>query len=631
MRTRFRECPRPLAINNRLLRQRWAAYSPFSAASLGRTLFDIGGLKMKLELRFFALASLVTSTSFASEGYRPLEQLAPNDGLTAEDRQKLYHTAEGSEGLPLAWMLALTSVATGKPFLEEPERFGLLPDPKDPLGFPVGWAASVPRDLKFAKLMMSGVTCAACHVGEVRYGGKALRLVGGASFFNAHKLQTDLVKSIVDTLTHPKKFFAFMSRANAISRKLEKRAAFASEQGDDVEGVVEELSIYEKGSGEEALGEHIVQKGAVPSDEALSASVKKLKSTKLRKKTVAQVFKELKEALKIAASTISILNERIKLLEFNSALGAANVTDAGAGRVDAFGTLMYRFFRDKSHLPNAPVSYPQLYNIATTTWYHYDGNTSMITERNIGNAIGLGVVWDPKSSATTLMPRSVHTLESVFWKSKAPKWPEAMLGKLDTNKVRRGEAIFNAECASCHVKKADELTAVSSIGTDPGRFEVYHFDVDAKGGGKENALISITHVLKAIVAKAYEQEKLTAAEIKAMRLGRSDEGTWDVKGRRGMLRNPRLTSVWTTAPYLHNGSVPTLDALLRPSNQRPKKFYLGGYDFDPVKVGYETKATAPSAWKFDTSKLGNSNAGHEYGTHLSESDRAALIEYIKTL
>lgn len=583
-------------------------------------------------LALCAVVVLAAGASFAQEGKAQPEQLPPNDGLTAEDRQTLYHTAEGSETLPLAWILALTSATTGKAFLDEPERFGLIRDPRDPFGLPVGWATSVPRDLKFAKLMMTGVTCAACHVGEVRYGGKALRMVGGASFFNAHKLQTELVKSLVDTITHPKKLFAFMSRANAIARKIEKRTAFASDQPDEVESVVEELAIYEKGSGEEALGEHAVSKGSIPSDEALSTHVRKVKSAKLRKKTVGELLREVKEALKVAITTISILNERIKLLELNSALGEAHVTDAGAGRVDAFGTLMYRFFRDKKHLPNAPVSFPQLYNIATTTWYHYDGNTSTITERNIGNAIGLGVIWDPGSTTTTLLPRGVHTLESVFWKAKAPKWPEAVLGKLDAAKVSRGEAIFTAECAGCHVKRADELIAVAAVGTDPRRFDVYHFEVDkAKGEGQENALIHVSHVLKAIVAKAYEQEKLTTAEIKAMQLGRSDEGTWDVKGRRGRLRIPRLTSVWSTAPYLHNGSVPSLDALLRPPSERPKKFYLGSYDFDPVKVGFETKATAPSAWKFDASQLGNSNAGHEHGTRLSESDRAALIEYIKTL
>ena len=71
--------------------------------------------------------------------------------------------------------------------------------------------------------------------------------------------------------------------------------------------------------------------------------------------------------------------------------------------------------------------------------------------------------------------------------------------------------------------------------------------------------------------------------------------------------------MWATAPYLHNGSVPTLHDLLLPPKDRPKTFPLGHRDYDPAKVGYTTTADGPR-FRFDTSKVGNSNAGHEYGT-----------------
>ena len=68
-----------------------------------------------------------------------------------------------------------------------------------------------------------------------------------------------------------------------------------------------------------------------------------------------------------------------------------------------------------------------------------------------------------------------------------------------------------------------------------------------------------------------------------------------------------------------------------PPDQRPKTFYVGDWNFDPEIVGYETNEPFPGAFPFDTSTRGNRNTGHEFGTDLSEEDRKALIEYLKTL
>ena len=87
---------------------------------------------------------------------------------------------------------------------------------------------------------------------------------------------------------------------------------------------------------------------------------------------------------------------------------------------------------------------------------------------------------------------------------------------------------------------------------------------------------------------------------------------------------------WSTPPYLHNGSVPTLYELLSPVEKRRPTFYLGSREYDVDKLGYvsDDKTTL-----FDTSKPGNSNAGHEgkeYGTHLSEEERKDLLEFLKS-
>ncbi len=89
-----------------------------------------------------------------------------------------------------------------------------------------------------------------------------------------------------------------------------------------------------------------------------------------------------------------------------------------------------------------------------------------------------------------------------------------------------------------------------------------------------------------------------------------------------------LNGIWATAPYLHNGSVPSLKELLKPESERNATFHVGSLSFDPVSVGYEQDASSPL---FDTRKNGNLNSGHEFGTGLSATEKRQLIEYLKSL
>ncbi len=99
-----------------------------------------------------------------------------------------------------------------------------------------------------------------------------------------------------------------------------------------------------------------------------------------------------------------------------------------------------------------------------------------------------------------------------------------------------------------------------------------------------------------------------------------------------------LTGIWATAPYLHNGSVPTLYHLLVPPAARPRIFYVGTRRFNPREVGYETAEALDNSFKFETHDQagdpipGNSNEGHDYNNAgMKDPDRWALIEYLKSL
>jgi hypothetical protein len=98
-----------------------------------------------------------------------------------------------------------------------------------------------------------------------------------------------------------------------------------------------------------------------------------------------------------------------------------------------------------------------------------------------------------------------------------------------------------------------------------------------------------------------------------------------------------LNGIWAAAPYLHNGSVPTLYDLLLPQGKRPKTHGYFDGEMDISKVGLKDASPKPGAFVFNsydkdgTVILGNWNGGHEYGTQLSEADRLDLIEYLKGL
>ena len=128
---------------------------------------------------------------------------------------------------------------------------------------------------------------------------------------------------------------------------------------------------------------------------------------------------------------------------------------------------------------------------------------------------------------------------------------------------------------------------------------------------------------------------------KRARLQRCLEEAADILAYKGR----PLTGIWATAPYLHNGSVPTLFDLLLPPKDRPSSFSLGTREFDPEKVGYvtdrskfETDATkAENAFVFRTKDAngpisGNLNSGHDYGNaSFTDADRMALVEYMKAV
>lgn len=193
-----------------------------------------------------------------------------------------------------------------------------------------------------------------------------------------------------------------------------------------------------------------------------------------------------------------------------------------------------------------------------------------------------------------------------------PAWPFA----IDTALAQQGKVIFEATCSRCHGTYGPEgqyparLVPIAEIQTDPVLMEFALGDEGAPYIDWFN--------------RSYYGELSIAAPGP------------------GYLAPP-LDGVWATAPYLHNGSVPTISSLLN-SPTRPAlwQFLEPGSErreaYDTQALGWRTRtlpaeavAEGKPATVYDTRLPGYSNAGHYFGDHLNEAQRAAVIEYVKQL
>jgi mono/diheme cytochrome c family protein len=192
---------------------------------------------------------------------------------------------------------------------------------------------------------------------------------------------------------------------------------------------------------------------------------------------------------------------------------------------------------------------------------------------------------------------------------ESPKYPYP----IDQALARHGAVVFLANCSKCHGtygaggSYTQRVVDLSEVGTDPVR--VRDFPVDF-----------IKHLDESWVG-AYGKTPIYLS----------------VNGYIA----PPLDGIWANAPYLHNGSVPTIWDLLTPLS-RPSVWTRTDTGYDQKQLGVEAKGfdkvpdDATTAVKkrryYQTNLRGLSNQGHKFPPQgLSEADKLALIEYLKTL
>jgi hypothetical protein len=300
--------------------------------------------------------------------------------------------------------------------------------------------------------------------------------------------------------------------------------------------------------------------------------------------------------------------------------------------------------------------------------------------RNAGEALGLGAYLNLTGGNDDRYTSSVQTktvseieqliagkppdVHSGFQGLNSPKWPSDILPQINTDLAAKGAILYKDRCEPCQMAPVTdpafwasdrwtplnsageryldlEMVDISHVGTDPTQAEAMinrriiihnNFGITSDQFG-----LALGQVVENTVNHWYNSQQPPVSEDLRQRMNGNRPN-----GVQALLKYKvrPLNGIWATPPYLHNGSVPNLYALLSPVEERPKKFYLGSREYDPANVGYRTEKI-PGAFEFDTTKRGNSNSGHEFadrpntpgviGRWLSPDDRRALIEYLKTL
>lgn len=216
----------------------------------------------------------------------------------------------------------------------------------------------------------------------------------------------------------------------------------------------------------------------------------------------------------------------------------------------------------------------------------------------------------PRNDAKTFKSWEEDYRQILAWIEtiQPPKYPF----EIDDQLAEQGRVVFEATCSECHGTYGEEWTYperivdIDELGTDPLRLQS----------------------LSPIYRRKYGRGWL------------ADYDPTRVREHPGGYVAPPLDGIWATAPYFHNGSVPTLWHVLHP-DQRPAVWRRSIEGYDTKRVGLEVAefAELPGDVKtprtarafFNTQESGKSAAGHRFPETLSESERNAVLEYLKTL
>jgi hypothetical protein len=578
---------------------------------------------MRAVTRNLGAIALVTGLAFsawASAAADPIyvKQDDSDHKWTPASRAEFYATDQGSPLIPLAWLRALKT-ADGAPFLGDGlARYGYLPNPGGKFNLPIGFmpTGTQGRD--------AGMNCSACHTRQINVGGQDYRIDGGPALVDFQGLLVDLDASAARVLGDETAFASFAAAATSFGDNSGSPAALRQRMEAWYDRLHTILTRSLDGGVEWGLGR---------------------------------------------LDAVSMIYNRVVGLDIGpppTFMIPGNIAPA-----------------------DAPVRYPFLWNAPKqdrTQWpgFAKNGDRLFAMARNLGQVFGVFGTFQPQRSGDKvdfLAHNSANfdgleRIETLVQKIGWPRWPWSY----DRSMARDGEKIFarpwqQGGCVECHGKRSGAFrfippsstwaTPLCDVNTDSRQYRILHRSVrsgvlqGAKAIGQPIGETADTfQLLSASVIGTIAQKRLG---LKIFRYGQAAGpdpaaavGASGISplaqllstyapasplpcGKEGgsvKYESRVLEGIWATAPYLHNGSVPTLADLLMPAGDRPKAFRLGNR-YDTSLVGL-ARVQGQAARERDTKGCGDrdsgeSRCGHEYGTKLSDAEKLALLEYLKSI
>lgn len=600
-----------------------------------------------------------------------------DQGWTDEQRDWWYTTSQGSRLLPLGWMMALESAGSSEgridAFLSDGnlQRLGYLGayvSKSNPFGLPLGFtvdeepgsAANVMCDT-FPKACEGGVmqqkwvgmTCAACHTNDIEYADKRIRVEGAPTLADFQGFGEEFLAALQATFDDQAKFDRF-ARAVLQGGFSEPAANLLKTQ------LAEQIAWQQK--------LHDINRSDVRYGHArLDAQGHILNKVVLTIRGVSEQIQDVKADAPASYPFIWNTAQQTRL-QWNGIADNKADTTLVPGNSDG----------------------PLVRNTAEVigVFAHIETHDGSVVQRGYKSSLRL--------AAMNLLEQELATL-------KSPRWPEDLLGLIDQAKAERGKVHFESQgCSGCHKPLAwDDLTSPANEVMVPiqdqktdiflacntflhrskaGHFTSQPYGIDPAGNVLVLLEVDATrHMLANTAFGAIIHQHLASHDgPRAANVFHSGNASRSVSPAAEYLpevsnkqkkaqaeicdssKDPilaykarPLNGIWATAPYLHNGSVPTLYDLLLPETvqnvgtaniapapgaSRPEIFGVGSRVFDPRKVGFITDiAKNPTTFRVRDEKTGepipgNYNSGHAYGTRqLTDEQRWELVEYLKTL
>jgi hypothetical protein len=659
-----------------------------------------------------------------------------DQGWDATDSLWYYNTTQGSALMPYDFFIALEQSDSTEPFRANQliDKYRYLPQKPtffNPDGLPVGFVKESYKGKDYV-----GFTCAACHTGQLNYKGTALRIDGGPALADMVGFLVDLEKSLDIALADSAKKQRFVAKV----LELNNTYSSAEEVQADLQRWARKIRLYNNINASnveygyarlDAFGriynrvlEHVISRNQLR-DVLLGVTKTDAGDTDLLTQT--QVDKVLDGISETIIGDLQFAKIIERLMSTKDGYPGLNL--------EQMGRIKKLIFNE----PNAPVSYPYLWDIVQSDYVQWNGLASNAVVgplgRNTGEVMGVFAILDWKAhqrgwSLSSLLTGqksksyqidftssvdlvNLSRLESHMSSLTSPVWPtypteatdnpqqqiaKAIFDKLpewkiDNAKVRRGRQLYAEYCESCHevIDRTDRdrilvasIANKNAMGTDPAMAE-NSVNYQGYSGNFKNTYLSEGIGSLVIKDRAPVLQILTSATLGEVATGPDPDKWWprrvsdwlyllaksffenEIKASvksgnylpdsaavpyQSLLsyKARALNGIWATAPYLHNGSVPSIYDLLLPVKgesdpadglYRPTEFEVGSREFDPVKIGLRNGGY--DGFTFRADKRGDYNHGHEYGTvhapivkgvqpePLTEAERWDLVEYIKTL